>query len=442
MKSSTWQIPLSAIFIIAFAIPVTAGAQDSKPVMMDKVVVSDLKTHTLFMGADIAVNLGNELYPVRGVVGSSWVIEVNGKEKIVPTRDAPLDLKITPNLKLTDVSATIADYKKERAYTFDNDPNVRMTRGLTQAAQTNLLAQGIALDAQHLADSASNNALGGAALLAGSDRQFGSSAMSVTAATSPAVAHPPKATGAAVPFNPLAATGVPVGVALDNQLADAAVNQAESANELGERAARTGLDAMDVEFEISSAKPLQKPYVVTLTRFHPKNAKPGMVQNFVYAKELGPIDAHPAKVHFVEGGFPYDFELIDFQLHVYNRGEEVATTVSSKRVELTRNEAFEYIKMLYIGAHKDDTLPAAPAMGILPADLPKRLAEGAFKEPFFVKVSKDGVADEPFLDAACTKKVEDPYLESVVRSIRFKPALDKGKPVDGIAQIKLAQLAI
>jgi len=104
---------------------------------MDKVIVKEAKTHTVFMGADIEVMLGKDLYPVRGVVGSSWVVNVNGEERVVSTKEAPLGLKITPNLKLTDVSATIVGYKKERAYSFDNDPSVRLTRGLDQAASTN-----------------------------------------------------------------------------------------------------------------------------------------------------------------------------------------------------------------------------------------------------------------------------------------------------------------
>jgi hypothetical protein len=203
-----------------------------------------------------------------------------------------------------------------------------------------------------------------------------------------------------------------------------------------------GFDAMDVEFQISSPRPLHNPYVVTVTRFHPKDSKPDMVQNLVYAKALDPIDARPTNVHFIEGGFPFDFELVDFQLHIYERGEEVATNVSSKRVELTRDEAFEYVKMEYIGAHKGETLPASPVMGKLPADLPSRLAGGKYTETFYVRVSKDGLANEPFSDTACTRKIDDPYLESVIKSIRFKPALEQGKPVEGTAALNLAKLAI
>jgi hypothetical protein len=210
----------------------------------------------------------------------------------------------------------------------------------------------------------------------------------------------------------------------------------------GQEAHSQGYDGVDVEFEISSTRPLHNPYVVTMTKFHPAGTKEGTVQNLVYAKSLDPIDARPTKVHFVEGGFPFNFDLIDFQLHVYNKGVEVATNVSSKRVELTRDEAFEYVKMEYLGAHKGETLPAVAVMGKLPADLPARLANGSYAGTFYVRVSKDGLADEPYADTACTQKIADPYLMSVVKSIRFKPALELGKPVEGTAAVNLNQLAM
>jgi hypothetical protein len=111
-------------------------------------------------------------------------------------------------------------------------------------------------------------------------------------------------------------------------------------------------------------------------------------------------------------------------------------------VELTRDEAFEYIKVVYLGSHKGETLPAVPVMGKLPSDLPARLAEGRYGDTIYVRVSKDGLAEETFLDTACTKRIADPYLESVVKSIRFKPALDNGNPINGVAALKLGQLAI
>jgi hypothetical protein len=189
-------------------------------------------------------------------------------------------------------------------------------------------------------------------------------------------------------------------------------------------------------------RPLLNPYVVTMTRFRTPNSPPGAVQNLVYAKSLDPIYKQPTNVHFTEEGFPFNYELLDFQIHVYDRGQEVATNISSRRVELTRDEAFEYVKIEYIGAHRDETLPAVPAMGRLPAELPTRLAAGNYGGTFFVKVSKDGLADTAYADAACSKRIDDQFLESVVKSIRFKPALDHGKPVEGVAQLNLNKLQI
>jgi hypothetical protein len=436
-KSVAIRFLLRATAICGASIPAALGAQGEKPVVMDQLVVNAAKTHTLFMGADISVNLDKDLYPVRGVIGSSWVIDINGDEKVVSTKQAPMNLKITPTLKLTDVSATIAGYKKERAYSFNNDPGVRLTRGLSDSAMTYAFLIGNANDAQYVADTESNKALGDAAMFATSDNEMGAAGMLASAQSSQMNLHVTLAQFAAN-----AAANVAFAQATAQGTASANLSQTDNGDEPGGRLFKTGLDAMDVEFEISSNRPLQKPYVVTVTRFHPKGTKPGTVQNLVYAMELHQIDAHPTNVHFVEGGFPYDFELVDFQLHIYNGGEEVATTVSSERVELTRGEAFEYARIEYIGAHKGATLPALPAMGILPADLPGRLAQGEYKETIFVRVSKDGFAGEPFADELCSKRIEDPYLDTVVRCIRFDPALALGKPVEGVASVNLRQLKI
>jgi len=199
---------------------------------------------------------------------------------------------------------------------------------------------------------------------------------------------------------------------------------------------------MDIEFSISSPKPLYHPYVVTMTRFHAKNSKPGLVQNLVYAKSLDPIHSQISHVHFSEEGFPFNYDLIDFQIHIYDGGREVATNLAQDRVELTRDEAFEYVKSEYIGAHPHATLPAVAVMGSLPSDLPVKLNSGKYDETFFVRVDKDGLSRQAFADEACTKPLNDPYLDSVVARVRFKPALADGRPVDGVTSLNLNKLTI
>ncbi len=428
----------------------TDSVRDTKPVMLEPVTVNEAKTHTLFMGADISVNLDKDIYPVRGIHGSNWVIVINGQDKLVSAKESPLNLKITPSLKLTEVSATILGFKRQAAYSFNNDPSVRMSRTLSQSALTNAMLLGASLDAQHVADTESNKALGPSAIFADSDNQFGENALLFTAQIANATLHEPKAAPGQLfpPPNPNVPStfdgleGQALAVTVANQNAASAANQTKNGDEPTGRLLTQGLDAMDVEFEISSPRRLQDPYVVTIARFHPAGTKPGILQSLVYGKSLNPIDSHFGRVHFIEDGFPFNYELIEFQIHIYNHGQEIATNESQKRVELTRDEAFEYIKIEYISAHKGDTLPAEPALGRLPAELPLRLAAGKYGETFYTVVSKDGVADEPFADAACSTKIDDPFLESVVRSLRFKPALAHGKPVEGIASVNLSKLQI
>jgi hypothetical protein len=80
-------------------------------------------------------------------------------------------------------------------------------------------------------------------------------------------------------------------------------------------------------------------------------------------------------------------------------------------------------------------------MGNLPADLPSRLTGGQFTQTFFVAVSKDGLPGQVFSDESCSQRVDDPYILSVIKDLRFRPALDKGRAVDGVARLNLDQLS-
>jgi len=81
-------------------------------------------------------------------------------------------------------------------------------------------------------------------------------------------------------------------------------------------------------------------------------------------------------------------------------------------------------------------------MGDLPPDLGSQIAAGKYTDSIYVKVSKDGLADTAFADSRCSKRIEDPYLDSVVKGIRFKPALAEGVPVEGVAELNLSRLRI
>jgi hypothetical protein len=451
---------VSAAFFAASANAQNSGALNTdlsrtavtqmNPYKVDEAVSP--RTHTLFMGADVDLSLDRDLYRVHDVVGSNWVVEIGGKDRVISAKEAPQHLKITPSLKLTEASVTITAFMRVQAYSFDNDPSVRLTRRLNQSAVMGADLQSRANDYQARADTMANHALGGASFFAGSDDQF--SANALMAAASRGTTTSTSTVGNTVlpgtEFN-IRKSAYPYTFNNPTQIANtqvaqvsarAAAAQTENGNEPTGKIVSGGMDAIEVSFDARSPKLLRDPYVITMTKFRTRSSKPGVVQNLIYAKSLDAIDEHISHIHFVEEGLPDGYELIEFQLHLYNRGVELATNVAQDRVELTRDEAFEYVKMEYLGSHSKDTQPPIPAMGRLPVELPARLSTGKYPGTYYVKVSRDGYADEAFSDSSCRNEVGDPFLDSVVKALRFKPALDHGKAVDGIAAINLGKLQI
>jgi hypothetical protein len=403
-------LPFARLLLLAGLIWAAPGfAEETAP------ATPEPKTHTLYMGENFSVERNKELYPVQNVVGGSLVIKVNGKEVQVPINFGASKFKLAPTLKLTDESATVTNLKSERGYTLGNDPTVRFERGLADSEMLNAGNQ------------AAQNQIN-------SSFKFGTATAAAALAASIKDSHAP--------------TGASLDQAVASQKAQAngqniAGGPGSHFQEHGSTLEGEGMfDAMDVSFEVSSHKPLKNPYLVVIAQFHPPDGKPGEVSNWVYARELPPIGREPVKIQFLQGGFPPGFTVQNFQLHLYEQGEEIATTVAPSRVMLTRDEAFLYVVGDYVGSHKGATLPAAPMMFRLPEEVQTRVAKGEWKETFYVRVGKDGKASGAFLDESCAQPVEDPYLQSVLRNIRFKPALDKGRPVEAVAPLKLSQLPI
>jgi hypothetical protein len=370
------------------------------------------KTYTLFQGENIFVGQGGDVHPVRDVNGGSWVIVIGGEQQLVSAKNGPIGMKVTPAQKLTDISATITDLKSDRGYTFANDPAVKLTQNLNNGAVINI--------GEHTAANQAT-ALSNAAVSASS---MGVNKGSADGAGTPASVNP--ATSQAANST--------------HQTSAQATNI--SGGDLAYIGTAGDFDALEVLFDVTSEKPIQTPYFVVITKFHALNAPEGASQNLIYAKALDPITSNVSHVKFEQGGFPPGYQLLSFELHLYNNGVEIATNVSPERSTLSEDEAFTYVKTKYIAAHKGETLGAAPVMGSLPTDLSSMIAAGKYTDTVYVRVSKDGFATAAYVDAACTQKIDDSYLDTVVHGIRFKPALAQGEPVAGVAPLNLSRIRI
>ena len=374
------------------------------------------KPYTLFMGADFDIGQRDTYYRVIDVSGSAFVIKVNGDLVRIPTEREKVNLKIQQSLKLTEAFATVGNLKSDRAYTPANDP--RRKWATTGSSPGDV---GRAANSMVSAQVAGNNVVA-------SLQSSGAPAGVISAAQADANAR-----------NNQALQGFEqAAFQSDSDMNNAGVNTAKMEEDL----AKGLFDAVEVTFEVSSETPINEPYVVLVAQYHERSSPLGTARNWIYAKALEPIDNKPRKVRILQGGFPAGFELEKLQIHFYNHGEELATNAADKRVPLTRDEAFQYIMIDYVTSHKGANVPATPAMSKLPADFRTRLQGGQFSQTFFVKVGKDGLPVDAFVDQSCLQKVEDPYLQTVIKDIRFKPALENGQPVDGVALLKFSDLRL
>jgi len=370
------------------------------------------KTHTLFMGAEIAVERNKKFYRVEDISGSSFRIRIGQHDVLVPTRQAVAQLRIDHALKLGGTSVKLDKVMTERVYTSARDPR-----------------------RQFEAEAGAMGGAGAAADLAAIEVQQAEMPF-----ITPAVRDP------RADQNYIRELQDNVDRShrdLDTAHAQFRSDQNSAGareDEMRDKLADGLFDAIEVAFEVSSPVPLEDPYLLVIARVREPGAKAGVARNWIYADKLEPLGAKPRLVRVREGGFPPGFALDDCQIRIYDRGREIPTNVSPKRVDLTREEARQYVVMEHLAAHRGKTLPPAPAFGQAPPDLRKHLAAGRYREAVFVRVREDGEPDGAFLNEACSRPLRDPYAEAIVAGTLFAPALDKGRPVTGVARLKLEDL--
>jgi hypothetical protein len=159
----------------------------------------------------------------------------------------------------------------------------------------------------------------------------------------------------------------------------------------------------------------------------------------VHARALNEIGTTPKKIRILKGGLPPGYTLEKYQIHLYNSGQEIASDVAPQRLPLSRDDAFTYMTIEYLGAHKGETLKAVPAMGMLDKTARPTLTNPQLNGVYFVKVSEEGLPLQAFTDETCSQPVEA-AVGAAVNGIRFYPALKNGKPVEGVARLVLNEL--
>jgi hypothetical protein len=380
------------------------------------------RTQTLFMGVDLAVQRETSFYRVVDVNGSELKIKIGKKEFFVPTQRRLTGLKVDYGLKLAQTKVQLDDLQSGPAYTPANDP-VRKFNAASGAAGGAAAVRDLAygrMIAAEIGLAAAGNALA-------QTPENSASRGAVQAAFDSATAE--------------YSAGAQQAVGGDEFTQSQQFDTTAYANQMALEKAAGNYDAMEVSFKVSSPVELTEPYMVILFKYQERDAKEGDVGMLIHAKQLERIGPKPKYIRVREGGLPVGFKFVDCSVHIYNHGGEVATNLSTKSVELSREEAQQYLVIEHMGAHKQGTVPAAVVPGGLSAAMRGRLTAGQLERTVYAKISKDGALLGVYLDESGNMALSDPLVADALAESFFKPALVNGKPVEGIARVRLADLA-
>lgn len=376
-------------------------------------------TPVIFMGADLAAEKDRVFHPVVDVTAASLVIRAGDKTVRLPITQTD-NLRIIEELKLSETSVLLDNLKAERAHSAVTDPTARLARTAALAAGQTALVDLANAEVRR----ANLQVAGAGAMVAGAG-------------------NPEDAAAAARSMG--AAQGAQA--AAESRLNQALSTPHSQVYDVGAQSTRLApeenYDAIRVSFAITPERDLAQPYFGVIALVRDPDTRAGQVRKWVYLQPLGPLVAgEMRRVTVYRSGFPPGYELEGCEVHVYEGGKELATSLSRRRVEITEEEALAYRVFEYIGAHRGRTLPAALVTTTLATEAWASVAKLQLAQTHHVRVAKDGSVTAAFSDAAGKKPLTDAALVAVLKSLRFNPALTAGKPVESIAPVILGGLAV
>jgi len=385
---------LPALLVVTLALPLLATDVPSP------------KDHSLFVGLDVSVARKAKFYRVIGAQKNALQIMVDRQVVTVPLAEAK-DLRLDRGVKLSNLSASVTNLHGA----------VGASR-LQAAAETEAISSSMFI--QDMMEDKRDKVLG-------------------DAVWAPVLGQ--KTDGTTTPSNAA------------EQVSQTAQAQLPELQNSINRAALTGSDLITgrsgpegglndtgfvVSFEAAAPVTLEQCHVAVIADY----TLPGdsnATFSSVTLEPLGALGPAGRKFSCKVRRFPPGAQLVGYRLALYSRGQEIATNLSTRRTDITRDEAVLYLTLDHLTKHAGETLPPAPVLMVPRSEFVSRLHSAPLDQVIYARVGKDGKIIG--LSADATGSVHLPVeLSSCVDQIAFVPALEKGKPVEGVAKFKLADL--
>jgi hypothetical protein len=199
------------------------------------------------------------------------------------------------------------------------------------------------------------------------------------------------------------------------------------------------VDQLEITFEASSPETIKDAYAVLLTVMRLPAAPKDPVMSLAF-RALPPLGPKPRRIALTHDGLPPGFAFERCEVHLYQGGRELATNFSERRIELSREEALQYLILKYTMDHAGRDLPPRPVVELLPQDFAARLPADQRTRAAEVHVRADGHVENVRLEPAGSGSA-DAYFEAALRDTCFYPALVKGQPVATDTTVLLTDLA-
>lgn len=330
--------------------------------------VVETKTHSLFVGGRLLVEVDGKFQEVVGATSDAYRINVQGERKLLPLSKAHT-VRIEQTLELSSVSAMIEDFKWSTSHERDG----RDLQAWADQAQTMATLK--------------------------SDSVFHTE-QAMTAAAEAATVSPGS-------FEYAAAQGT-LQKSADRIASAQVVNQ--QTGQFSNRLGTPGLEdnSIEVSFEVYAPKPAGEAYLLAITTFRENGQD--KLQYRSHAEPISGLGAKGKPVRFTQSGFPSGFKVESISLHLYADGQEIATNLSERRVELTEDAALRYLTVCYIAEHPKATLAAVPQRVALPVGFRDEAPVGSASRPVYATVASDGSVKQVAADQAGTAS-SDPYIE-------------------------------
>lgn len=370
------------------------------------------KEYSIFVGQDVSVVRKGKHHLVIGAQKKAVEVVIDGKLTIIPLSEAK-DLQLDRGLKLSNHRATIE--------------NVRGTEGesrLAGVAQTEAMLTGMAL--QDMAEDKRDNVLG-------------ASVWAAVYAQRPIVYN---LDGSPYEQGPIA-----------NEIQQTAIDQLPSLDRSIDISSRLRTDTtVDnkfgggglndtgyvVSFQVSAPEALEQCHVAVISEYTLPGDS-GLTLTSVTLEPIGDLGPTARKFSCEVRRFPPGAQMKGYRVALYSRGQEIVTNLSSRRTDVTRDEAVLFMTMEYLAKHPGETRPPAPILMVPRTELIARLGSTPLDQVIYARVAKDGKILRLSTDVTGSTRLS-PDLGAAIDQIAFAPALEKGKPVEGVAKLRLSDL--